>query len=233
MPNWVKTSFIVTGTPEALAAFKEGVRLVHPEAPDDESKARDFSFKRILPMPEELSIESSSDGDMGVAALTGEGLASWLSYGWVQEANVTTREGFEKLLQEKRPNALALGRKYLDNLAKYGVTTWYAWCNLNWQTKWDACESCVETQADGSLKYFFETAWSFPEPVFSKLAEMFPDVTIKGSVDEEGGFFYGEFTIENGQLCVDFQEGTRKGGPYDYGDEDEDEDNTEDAAPAN
>lgn len=223
MPNWVKHSFVVTGEAAALAAFKEGVRLANPSAPDDEDKAIPFSFKRILPMPEELDIETSSDGDLGIAALTGNGLSSVLSYGWVAAEGVTTQEQLVAMLREKRPHALALGQKYIDNMAKFGVATWYAWCNQNWETKWDACDGHLQEQADGSLKYFFETAWSFPRPVFEQLAKMFPDVVVKGTVDEEGGYFYGEFALENGTLAVDFKEGTRKGGPYDYGDEDEDD----------
>ncbi len=218
MPNWVKHTLIVTGEAAALQAFREGV-LGRPSEEDKE--ASPLSFRSILPMPEELNITSGSDGDLGMAALTGEGLASILGCPWLVSAGVTTREGLVEYLKKERPEALVLGQKYIDNIAKYGTATWYGWCNEHWGTKWDACDVNLEEQPDGSLKYYFETAWSFPEPVMAKLAEMFPAVTVQGTVDEEGGWFYGEFTLKDGQLITEFQKGTRKGGPYDYGDEDE------------
>ncbi len=230
MPNWVKHTFTVRGAAADVQAFRDAVR--RDAAPGErERDASDFSFRRILPMPEELNVDDSSDGKMGMAALTGDGVSSHISYvEHFGKKTISTREELHDWLKANRPEALELGQRYLDNLAKYGVATWYGWANEQWGTKWDACDVNLTELPDGSLQYYIETAWSFPEPVFTKLAEMFPLVVVVGTEDEEGGWFYGEFTLRDGTLTKAFQEGTRKGGPYDYGDEDDEEADGDDAA---
>jgi hypothetical protein len=48
---------------------------------------------------------------------------------------------------------------------------WYQWSCSHWGTKWNAYDMVVDT--DGIR---FETAWSCPEPIVRKLAEMLPGV---------------------------------------------------------
>ncbi|HCR1539680.1 TPA: hypothetical protein ONA72_006172, partial [Pseudomonas aeruginosa] len=50
-----------------------------------------------------------------------------------------------------------------------------------WGTKWNAYESRV----DGPESASFETAWSFPEPIFLKLSSMFPEATIELNYADE------------------------------------------------
>ena len=56
---------------------------------------------------------------------------------------------------------------------------WYSWCVDNWDTKWEASE--VEFECDDSeiLTVTFDTAWSPPEGVITKLREKFPDVSFQ------------------------------------------------------
>lgn len=217
MPNWVKHTVQIRGEAAALQAFKEAVRV----EPQGEERGSDFSFGRVIPMPPELNIESSSDGDMGMAALTGEGASSF--YHYARDAQVSTPEQLLEYLKANRPLALKIGQRYIDNLAKHGVKTWYDWCVKAWGTKWDACDVNMTDKEDGSIELYFETAWSFPEPVMHKLAQLFPELEFDGTVDEEGGWFYGEFKLADGALSMDFKKGVRAGGPYDYSDEEDDE----------
>ena len=63
---------------------------------------------------------------------------------------------------------------------------WYSWCVDNWDTKWEASE--VEFECDDSeiLTITFDTAWSPPEGVMTKLREKFPDVSFQCFYDEPG-----------------------------------------------
>jgi hypothetical protein len=93
-------------------------------------------------------------------------------------------------------NDVELGKKYLNNISKYGHTTWYEWHCSNWGTKWNACE--VEWVNDNQVE--FETAWSFCFPIVEKLSQLFPDVAIEFSyADEDSGSNTGTGTIKNGE----------------------------------
>ena len=63
---------------------------------------------------------------------------------------------------------------------------WYDWRLQNWDTKWEASE--IEFECDDSeiLTVTFDTAWSPPEGVMTKLREKFPDVSFQCFYDEPG-----------------------------------------------
>ena len=61
---------------------------------------------------------------------------------------------------------------------------WYDWRLQNWDTKWEASEVEIELDDSEILRVTFDTAWSPPEGVMTKLREKFPDVSFS--------CFYGE-----------------------------------------
>lgn len=62
MPNWVQNEIIFENTDdEKVAALIQELKLA------TESEARAFDFNKIIPMPESLDIESSSDEDLAIA----------------------------------------------------------------------------------------------------------------------------------------------------------------------
>ena len=63
---------------------------------------------------------------------------------------------------------------------------WYHWCIENWGTKWEADMHGIEYEDDEILALTFNTAWSPPEGVISKLRDMFADVTFQCFYDEPG-----------------------------------------------
>jgi hypothetical protein len=54
------------------------------------------------------------------------------------------------------------------NKTKYGYPTWYEFANAEWGTKWDACEVTYEKRGK-SLVIWFDTAWSPPMGIYTKL----------------------------------------------------------------
>jgi hypothetical protein len=69
------------------------------------------------------------------------------------------------------PDDVYRGNLGVQEEKKYpGQQNWYGWSLANWGTKWNASDTARESNC---VK--FNTAWSFPEPIFRKLVEMFPD----------------------------------------------------------
>lgn len=80
---------------------------------------------------------------------------------------------------------------------------WYEWSIENWGTKWGAYDYEELYRGDGRFVFKFETAWSFPEKVFRKLAELHPSLVIDVLSYDEGGRFAcnGEFNGKNNYRC--------------------------------
>lgn len=194
MPNWVRTRLTFNGKQNRVAEIKE---LVKTTGKNDEGKdyTHEFDFNKVIPMPEELNIPSSSSGNWGMKYLLLNAKSSIL---WSED----DRSFMERMEKQKEENPdrfnemIELGKKYLSNISKYGCTTWYKWSCNNWGTKWNACE--VEWIADNCVE--FETAWSFCFPIVEKLSKLFPDVAIEFSyADEDSGSNTGTGTIKNGE----------------------------------
>ena len=122
MPNWVRTRLTFNGKKNRVAEIKE---LVKTTGKDDEGRNdNEFDFNKVVPMPEELDIASSSSGECGMRylILKDKHLISWT------DDDRSFMERMEKQ-KEKNPNRfnedIKLGKKYLRNISKYGYKDWY------------------------------------------------------------------------------------------------------------
>ena len=192
MPNWVRTRLTFNGEKNRVAEIKE---LVKTTGKDDEESGytNEFDFNKVVPMPEELDIASSSSGEYGMRylILKDKHLISWT------DDDRSFMERMEKQ-KEKNPNRfnedIKLGKKYLRNISKYGYKDWYNFRCDKWGTKWNSSEA--EWIADDCVE--FETAWGFCHPIVKKLSEMFPDVAIEAEwSDEDAGSNTGSIEIRN------------------------------------
>ena len=63
---------------------------------------------------------------------------------------------------------------------------WYNWSIENWGTKWDADDvQSVDTDKT-TIVYYFDTAWSPPEPICVALRTKFPHLIISWFYREDG-----------------------------------------------
>ena len=62
----------------------------------------------------------------------------------------------------------------LRNYRNHGALTWYDWSSEHWGTKWNAYDV-----AEGEGEVRFDTAWSPPHPIISRLAMQFPDAVVE------------------------------------------------------
>ena len=69
---------------------------------------------------------------------------------------------------------------------------WYDWNVANWDTKWDIAGAVeIDEQDSEIIEINFDTAWSPPEAICTKLREMFPDLSFSWFYDEPGMEFAG------------------------------------------
>ena len=78
------------------------------------------------------------------------------------------------------------------------------WCNNNWGTKWGDCDTTFSNMGD-SLEFFYQTAWSPAN--YTKISEMFPNLTFIIRFEEGGMAFLGAEAYRNGERIAQ-EEGT-------------------------
>jgi len=130
-----------------------------------------FDFDTIIPFPEELAGTTSPNSPPRV------------------DGREVPHDSVQYKVWKKTSEAL---------IEKYGCDNWYDWKTSNWGTKWGAYDfGWFESREN----YFtFQTAWSTPDPIFEKLAEMYPGLRFEIDVCEEGGYYSGNINIENGEV---------------------------------
>ena len=193
MPNYVKNLLYLKGEKAEIEKLLEYIRGNEQEEM--------FDFNKVIPLPEELDIESSSilKNSFIVYSYVKHHACSGEFHKMI-EANRRKNETPDSCLERLQKTgriSMALGRTAYKNKRKYGYIDWYYWCIDNWGTKWNAMDVLLDE--DNTL--CFDTAWSAPRPVIKKLAELFPAVSIvhKWS-DEDVGNNTGHIEFENGKI---------------------------------
>jgi len=180
MPNHVQNILTIKG-------HKGHVDPMMKSLKDEESA---FSFKKIIPMPEEL-----------------EGTRS--------PANIVTEGEYKKIQFDKNfqgePNPMfsdkgAITQAMSDDWkARFGADNWYDWTCNNWGTKLGAYEVQVDEVADDNgvltIQIVFQTAWSSGATVLDYLARQFPTIEFRLIyADEDCGSNTGEITWKDGGI---------------------------------
>ncbi len=180
MPNHTANRLYIKGSAKHLNEITEAIK----------SKDKAIDFNKIIPIPEVLVKAQSPcriESAEVVAKLNAEReaeikadpeKAEWFS----GEAAITKEE------QERR-------------IKEYGFDNWYDWSIANWGTKWNAYG--IDDGWTKDKKYiclYFETAWSPPMPIISKLSEEYPSCNFSLEYCDEGGGFVGYTTFEGGEV---------------------------------
>ncbi len=198
MPNHVTTQCAVSGPSEDVAKFRAD--LFEGDEP--------FDFNKIIPTPPEIEgTESSTHAQMGLYALRGlyagflarkPSPISWeqfrAEYPRAAPAFINSREEFLEWLKKEKPQAVLAGEKSAQAYDATGFTDWYEWNKAHWGTKWSSYEVKVHLHdvPGGQFLFEFQTAWSFPAPIFEKLLLMYPTLTFTIATYDEGDAFAGE-----------------------------------------
>lgn len=159
----------------------------------DEAWTRFPDFKKIVPMAEELEIESGSLGEMAHELLFG-GTAKKKFFPLSVAEN---QKRFREMSVDQQKEAVDLAIKYQQNIEKYGHATWYDWSIENWGTKWNSSE-CEKV---GENEYDFTTAWSGVPDLIEKMSIEFPEVKIYYKYsDEDTGCNCGIGEYKSGEI---------------------------------
>lgn len=87
----------------------------------------------------------------------------------------------------------------IKNYAECGFITWYEWAIQNWDTKWNAYQQPDEGFEDGATEFEFQTAWSHPYDLITKISEANPAVRFDVQfADEDLGSNCGTYSIKDG-----------------------------------
>lgn len=182
MPNWVRHNIVIKGS-------KEDIKNCYEQITKGENG---FSFKNIIPMPEELNVTCGS--------------TSYIAEKWAKASEEERKEIEAKNDLNTDEKKMAEVKTIANNIAKYGYPTWYEWSIDNWGTKWDACEVVpdegVECECDeDKITIAFDTAWSTPVPVLVALSKQFPDLVIYVEyADEDLGSNCGTYALFKGEI---------------------------------
>ena len=196
MPNWVPCYINFSGEEKAVQ------RVLDTISGKDECKNKSaFDFNTLIPMPECLSVESGSMSYLAYAyymVKIHSKLPTKRSSFYKSKADVIER--VERNLSISSQEMLELGKQLYENEIKYGSIDWYDWCCSNWGTKWNACES-----SRNGTTICFRTAWSWPEPIMQKLAELCGELGVEFEgkwADEDCGNNAGYFYFDGGTDSV-------------------------------
>lgn len=181
MPNHVINILTITGDKKKVQAVLTQIQSKKKE--DGTFAAIDFN--EVVPMPEDLSIESGSSAQTAKAIIAD----------MLKNPEFSIKEYALENLEKLTRSASVL--PYLKNYFKYGSTDWYDWCYKHWGTKWNA----YSVEITGKSQIQFQTAWSTPLPVIQKLSEQHKDVTIRVEfADEDLGANCGWYELKGGEM---------------------------------
>ena len=131
-----------------------------------------------------------------------------LEYPWVKNLGIRTVEELREHF-DADPQRRAIADQWKANIEKYGAPTWYEWSVEHWGTKWNARYAEVTENGDGSVHVQFDTAWTFPFPIFEKVAADFPTLILEGSAQEPNTDIYISFEARNGEIACKDDEDAR------------------------
>lgn len=174
MPNHITSQVEIKATPAKIKKLIKNTKIKLETDIDDNQ----FDFNGIKKMPKSLDIETGSNLQLGMSALSQEHydndtVASKAQWWDERYPGVTNAEQLKAYIEENGTDPERQGLKTaviaLDNLKKYGYKDWYDWSYPNWGTKWNAYNVNYITHADDKLVIEIDTAWDTPRGIWDEL----------------------------------------------------------------
>jgi hypothetical protein len=204
MPNWCSLDCSINGPAEDIDKFKR----THFRKIEDGELGLDFNT--VIPMPEGMQNDSFADYDAlfalgeefspaGNIADLFRGSPSLADLDRRTYKDVATKEQLLEWFEENRPDDLLAARHQIVWHRKTGFYDSFEWCCANWGTKWNCHDFRMRPDAT-SFDFSFYTAWSPPVPVFDKLAELHPSLTLSVEWEEPNMSCAGHLLYRDGRL---------------------------------
>lgn len=171
MPNWVENSLVITGNKKDLKKLQELM-------------GDNFDFNAISPYPRKFRKMDEKWKKM---------MKKIEKYREIVRGECSEEE--KQRLSRRIEKLSDWLWSHEDGYNSGG----YEWCCENWGTKWPA--SGVEKEEfDSVVHYYFETAWSPPITLISKLSKKFPKLKFELHAEEPGNDYVVDFVWENGEI---------------------------------
>ena len=152
MPNHITNYIVIKGDQKKIDELLEKVSF--KKTPTAEENR--FDFNGLVPMPQELG-ETKSPVEI---VATQEEADSTNSKHTPSEWNAQKYQVISQAEHDRRLN-------------EYGADNWYDWSLNHWGTKWNAYEAFYMGEDENEVALVFQTAWSFPEPIFKAIEEQY------------------------------------------------------------
>lgn len=178
-----------------------------------------FDFEKLIPMPEELKVEVSSNSKNGFVLYVHDLKDPILKHTILTKKSALNKGEYDESEYDERYNELrnivrkgspeeqkmlALGEAIAKNLIKYGYTDWYEWSCDKWGTKWNASHTRTGKIIGEWHSYVqFDTAWNEARPIIEELSRRYPDSAFGVKYAEETMDYGGTFDIRNGEITND------------------------------
>lgn len=199
MPNHVTTKCEVRGNASDVVAFRAKAFTTNSEG----GKPYEFfDFGKFVPMPDAVPQDDTSSDTPNILAILirSHGIAAlWQEMRrWDREDKLGDWKGLfgygdgeiEERLEAFRPGCVARARAMARCYAATGYKDWYDWSVANWGSKWNSYQ--LDIKAAEPLSFEFQSAWSFPTPVFEAIAKQHPELSFHCLTFDEGWNFAGE-----------------------------------------
>ena len=187
MPNHITNRLAIDGEETEIR------RLLDAVTTKDEEGNTLLVFDKIIPMPKELDIsfESSFSKD----------LSNYLSA--VNPVNTETVEGIQKLSVKEYRDTITTLKAYFTDLNKVGISGEMSGIDKGSAEKGrQLAHNIINYGAEPfeNNTLVFHTAWSRPEAVIKRLAQMYPTLSFEHQwADEDFGYNVGTATYKNGE----------------------------------
>lgn len=205
MPNWVQINLTFSGDKAEIKQMLEAIK-------NNDIGYGSIDFNKIIPMPEQLNIESGSKSIHGMEMVK-EYLESMPEE--LKNKEGTYEEFFDNLrkhrddLNDDEKEIWDIGVIAVDNLHKYGAPTWREWAYKNWGTKWNAYDFDEMSEENNTI--YFQTAWYAPVPAILNLSQKYPNIEMSMRyADEDLGHNCGTVEFKNGSITQEKYPQTRK-----------------------
>jgi hypothetical protein len=210
MPNNITNVICINNVSDArLAEILAAIRM------DDVDVARNsIDFNKLIPMPPELDVESSTRSTRALdvyTAFVNESRALAAANAAEPMPTADYEQQIARLTKKNTaqaksdPELFSFGKQLYENIQNHGYEDWYGWRQKHWGSKWASYGFDELAGHSEGNEIEFLTAWSRVEPILKCLSEMFPDAEFSYYwADEDMGVNVGQQIWENGEMTEEY-----------------------------
>ena len=216
MPNHIAGKLVLTGDDNIIDEMLKDIKI--DEASFDIGS---LDCNKIIPMPDSLNMEDGTFTDRSINAylcainpnaikfpqhekLTEYEFQSLCKYVFdyyikfhrLCTVNAQCNAWLMELKDAERDMLIENGKRYVDNIVKYGFPTWYEWKCMYWGSKW----GCYNFKPYKDHTMRFQSANGDVSPVIKELSRKYPTIKFDYKwADEDYGRNAGNVVLLDGK----------------------------------